>query len=477
MADALRLAVDYFVLDRDEFLRRWLADREGEIARQTTPESWRTIVDSLRNPIQRRIVADDREQTNVLVLAGPGSGKTRVLVHRIAYLIRARRESPRGILALAYNRHAAVEIRRRLAELIGKDARWVMVLTCHALAMRLVGASFEGRANRMDDEGFREILRDAAALLRGEGLPPDEADEYRGRLLAGFRWILVDEYQDIGADQYELISALAGRTLSDEDNKLSLFAVGDDDQNIYAFNGSSVEFIRRFEADYGTKPAFLTDNYRSTAHIIAAANALIEPARERMKTGHPIGIDRARATEPPGGAWTNRDPVTHGQVQVLSVGDDAVTQAQAVVAELKRLSNLTQDWDWSRCAVVAREWSYLDPVRSLCELEEIPIQMANEDVLNVWHLRETRGLVDWLRSRDSQLVAGRDLSEWARNQPSSPWAELLGGKYNGIHAGNRWRRNTGGTFHRMVGGVGTGGAPPPAGAVAADRPSRERFGV
>ena len=426
MADALRLAVDYFVLDRDEFLRRWLADREGEIARQTTPESWRTIVDSLRNPIQRRIVADDREQTNVLVLAGPGSGKTRVLVHRIAYLIRARRESPRGILALAYNRHAAVEIRRRLAELIGKDARWVMVLTCHALAMRLVGASFEGRANRMDDEGFREILRDAAALLRGEGLPPDEADEYRGRLLAGFRWILVDEYQDIGADQYELISALAGRTLSDEDNKLSLFAVGDDDQNIYAFNGSSVEFIRRFEADYGTKPAFLTDNYRSTAHIIAAANALIEPARERMKTGHPIGIDRARATEPPGGAWTNRDPVTHGQVQVLSVGDDAVTQAQAVVAELKRLSNLTQDWDWSRCAVVAREWSYLDPVRSLCELEEIPIQMANEDVLNVWHLRETRGLVDWLRSRDSQLVAGRDLSEWARNQPSSPWAELLG---------------------------------------------------
>ncbi len=425
MADALRLAVDYFVLDRDDFLRRWLADRKEEIARQTTPESWRTIVDSLRNPIQRRIVADDREQTNVLVLAGPGSGKTRVLVHRIAYLIRARRENPRGILALAYNRHAAVEIRRRLAELIGDDARGVMVFTCHALAMRLVGASFERRANRMDDENFREILRDATALLRGEGLPPEEADEYRGRLLAGFRWILVDEYQDIGADQYELISALAGRALSDENDKLNLFAVGDDDQNIYAFNGSSVEFIRRFEADYGAKPTFLTDNYRSTAHIITTSNAVIEPARERMKTRHPIGIDRSRRKDAPGGKWANLDPITRGKVQILSVGDNAVTQAQTVVAELTRLSNLAPDWDWSKCAVVAREWNYVDPVRSLCELEEIPVQMANEDVLNVWHLRETRGLLDWLRSRYSQLVAGQDLSEWANNQPSNPWTELL----------------------------------------------------
>ena len=64
-------------------------------------------------------MADDREQTSVLVLAGPGSGKTRVLVHRIAYLIRVRRQDPQGILALVYNRHAATEIRRRLFDLLG----------------------------------------------------------------------------------------------------------------------------------------------------------------------------------------------------------------------------------------------------------------------------------------------------------------------------------------------------------------------
>ena len=402
-----------------------MPDPDNQISRQTTPESWRRIVEDLNNPIQRRIVADDREQTNVLVLAGPGSGKTRVLVHRIAYLIRARRENPRGILALAYNRHAAVEIRRRLSELIGDDARGVTVLTCHALAMRLTGASFSGRANRLDQDAFGKVMTEAAAILRGEGLPPDEADDQRSRLLAGFRWILVDEYQDIASDQYDLISALAGRTLADADSKLNLFAVGDDDQNIYAFNGASVEFIRRFEADYGARPAYLTDNYRSTGHIITATNAVIEPARERMKTGHPIEIDRRRRNHPPGGLWATIDPVAAGRVQILPAGNTPITQAQAAIAELKRLSDLAPDWDWSTCAVIARQWSYLDPVRSLSEKEGIPVQMANEEFAGVWHLRETRALVTWLRQRHSPLVSSIDLYDCIAGQSSGSWTELL----------------------------------------------------
>ena len=425
MADALHLAMDYFSLKQGDFLSRWLPDRGKELERQTTPESWRAIVESLKNPAQQRIVTDNREQTNVLVLAGPGSGKTRVLVHRIAYLVRARRENPRGILALAYNRHAAVEIRRRLAVLIGDDARGVTVLTCHGLAMRLAGASFSAREDRPDGEAFREVMQQAVALLRGEGLAPEDADEQRERLLAGFRWILVDEYQDIDADQYELISALAGRTLEDGDRKLTLFAVGDDDQNIYAFNGASVEFIRRFEADYGPKPAFLTANYRSTRHIITAANALIEPARDRMKTGYPIRIDRGRAKSPPGGDWRELDPVAQGRVQILPARGDPVDQARAVMAELLRLAELDPGWSWSRCAVIAREWKYLEPVRAFCEIHRIPVQMGNEEIPWVWRLRETRALVEWLRGRESRLVAGADLRGWLAGNPPGPWIELL----------------------------------------------------
>lgn len=430
MADALRLAMDYFSLGRDQFMQRWLPGREKDLKRQTMPASWRSIIESLNNPRQQRIVVDDREQTNVLVLAGPGSGKTRILVHRIAYLVRVRRENPRGILALAYNRHAAAEIRRRLAELIGGDAKGITILTCHALAMRLAGVSFFGRAEKVDDEAFKLVIQKAVALLKGEGLAPEEADEQRDRLLSGFRWILVDEYQDIGPDQYELISALAGRTRPEEEGKLSLFAVGDDDQNIYAFDGASVEFIRRFETDYAAKPAFLTENYRSTANIISAANLMIAPALGRMKAANPITIDRTRKKAPAGGNWEKIDHVAQGRVQILPAGTNPMLQAVAVMSELQRLASITPGWDWARAAVVARDWRSLEPVRSFCELHLIPVQLADEDPAQFWRLRETQMLVSWLRSQPEQFVNVEGIARWLEGQPAGPWWDLLRQAYD-----------------------------------------------
>lgn len=428
MAEALKLAFDYFRLDRQTFLDIWLPGKHKELERQTTPASWAAIVDDLRHPQQQRIVADDREQTNVLVLAGPGSGKTRVLVHRIAYLIRVRRENPHGILALAYNRHAAQQIRQRLADLVGDDARGVVVMTCHAFAMRLTGTSFRNHAAK-DEGSFKQACRDvmaqAIALLKGDEAAPEEADTQRDRLLAGFRWILVDEYQDIGPEQYELIAAVAGRTRSDEDGRLTVFAVGDDDQNIYAFDGASVEFIRRFENDYAARPVYLTENFRSTLHIVDAANRVIAAAPDRMKAKHPIGINQARLKHEPGGAWARLDPVAQGRVQILPTGDSPLTQAVMVVDELRRLASLDPDWDWTKTAVIAREWKALDPVRSYCELRGIPVQMADDEMIHCWHLRETRQLIDWLRGRDGSLVGAPDVSDWLAARHDGPWWALL----------------------------------------------------
>ena len=428
MADALHLAMDYFRLSREDFCRRWLPGREDELTRQATPQSWDAIVETLSRPHQRSIVTDDRENANVLILAGPGSGKTRVLVHRIAYLVRIRRENPQAVLALAYNRHAALEIRRRLIELIGDDARGVTVLTCHGLAMRLVGASFADRSGEEAD--FDAVLIEATALLEGRGLPPEDADVQRDRLLAGFRWILVDEYQDIDRAQYELISALAGRRRSDEDGRLSLFAVGDDDQNIYDFAGASVEFIRRFAEDYKAKPQFLIENYRSTRHIVEAANRVIALAASRMKAEEKqeIRVNAARAKSAPGGDWQQIDPVAQGRVQILPAGDNAQQQALAIYTELRRMMAL--GLDPARTAVIARQWKFLDPLRAALEAADIPVSMADEEAPPLWRLRETQALLTFLNARQeasrSRLLKANDIQPWLAAQGNDGWWPMLG---------------------------------------------------
>ncbi|MCR8725931.1 RecQ family ATP-dependent DNA helicase [Frigidibacter sp. SLM-1] len=422
--EAERLAEDYFALDHETFMRRWLPGRGTEYRRQATGASWKAIVGSLGNPVQEQIVRDDREQTNVLVLAGPGSGKTRVLVHRIAYLVRIRREDPRGILVLAYNRHAAAEIRERLRRLIGDEAAFVTVSTVHALAMRLVGASFAGA--RTETVDFDDLLKKAVQLLRGDGLSKQEAEALRETLIQGYRWILVDEYQDVGPGEYALIAAVAGRSLDDPDQRLSLFAVGDDDQNIYAFAGASVRYIRQFEEDYSAKPVFLTDNYRSSGHIVSAANAVIAESAERMKTGHEITVDPARLNDDPGGALASLDPVGQGRVQILACppGNDA--QAMSALDELQRLSRLIPDWTWSRAAIIARDWRRLAPVRDYAESLGIPVEWASDRLPGLWRMREMQTFVATIRADLTRMFTIAELTQVLNAIPTSRWTDRIG---------------------------------------------------
>jgi len=423
--EAERLAADYFVLERDAFMRRWMPGRGTEFRRQATGKAWESIVDALGNSLQEQIVRDDREQTNVLVLAGPGSGKTRVLVHRIAYLVKIKREDPNGILVLAYNRHAAAEIRERLRLLIGDEARFVTVSTIHSLAMRLMGASFAGGAAH-ETPNFDHLLTGAARLLLGDGMDRTTAEALRDTLVQGYRWLLVDEYQDVGPEEYALISAVAGRSLDDPDLRISLFAVGDDDQNIYSFAGASIRHIRQFEQDYSAKPAFLTENYRSTGNIIAAANAVIERAAERMKTGHAITVDQARRKDPSGGVMATLDPVAQGRVQILECprGNDA--QAMAALDELTRLSLLIPEWTWSRAAIISRDWRKLAPVRDFAEALGIPVEIASEQLPGVWRTREMQSFVEALREKRGQMASVADLTAILNAVPRSPWTNRIG---------------------------------------------------
>ncbi len=374
MAAALLLVIDYFSQSKEEFLHRHFPNKKQVLNRATSEESWEAIVGPLSSG-QRNVVADDEDQ-NRLILAGPGSGKTRVIVHRIAYLLRVKRVPARAVVALTFNRHAANEIRKRLYALIGPDAYGVTILTYHSMAMRMTGVSFQ-RNETVDEQRLQEVLAQAVALFEGESIVSGE-DELRDQLLGGYRYILVDEYQDIDEMQYRLISALAGRHV-DPEQRLCILAVGDDDQNIYAWRNTSNRYIERFREDYEARIEYLVENYRSTRHIIDAANLLVAKNSNRLKQEHPISINAARQKDHAGGLWATRDGVAHGQVLRLLLPDFDITegnlQAQAAMSRLQALMEAS-NFDWTECAILARSHKFLVPVQAWCEQNGIAYHLA-----------------------------------------------------------------------------------------------------
>ncbi len=443
VAQAIGLVGAYFTLDRQAFVRRYFPDKREVLERATTAESFRRIVDSLDNPEQIAIVAA-QPQANRLILAGPGSGKTRVIVHRCAYLLRVLRVDPRSILILCYNRGAALELRRRLLALVDADARGVTIQTYHGFAMRLTGASFAERAARGDtadgQADFDGLIQSALDLLEGRaewsGVEPDTLRE---RLLAGYRHILVDEYQDIDAAQYRMVRAVVGLAqdrkpgtgrdpdadcdpdLQADPSRLALLAVGDDDQNIYAFRDTSVAFIRQFETDYRARIHYLIENYRSSAHICACANALIAHNRDRMKTGQPIRVDRRRRHDPPGGRWEGLDSHGRGRVEVLAVQGPGC-QAAALVDRIKRLKSLGAG-DWSDFAVLAVQHNTLLPVRALCESQGIPVVWRGKPP-PLHRVREIAAFLDALAGLGHAPAIAEELHKRLPAQ-ESPWRRLL----------------------------------------------------
>ncbi|MCF1183586.1 RecQ family ATP-dependent DNA helicase [Marichromatium gracile] len=406
--DAARtLLADYFSQSRQAFQRRYFAGKAEVLKLATSEASWRAIVEPL-NAIQRGIVTahDDR---NRLVLAGPGSGKTRVVVHRIAYLLRVLRVPAASIIALTFNRHAANQIRRRLFDLVGRDAWGLTVLTYHAMAMRLTGTSFE-RRDSVDEARLDEVLDRAAALLAGT-VEVDGEDDLREQLLRGYRYILVDEYQDIDDRQYRLVSALARRRAEGEqDAGLCILAVGDDDQNIYAWRGGNNRHIERYREEYDAEIAYLVENYRSSGAIVAAANRLIATNPDRLKEAHPVRVDAERAQAPSGGRWAGLDPVAAGRVCCLRLPEhdraSGNQQAQAALGELRRLLALEGKGEWQGCAVLARSHRYLRPLQAWCERAGVPYHLAAEQgrALPLTRERGFLRVIDALRALSREQV-------------------------------------------------------------------------
>ncbi|PHS65041.1 MAG: DNA helicase II [Thalassobium sp.] len=299
------------------------------------------LLDQLNDGQRNAVAASSRHQ---LVLAGAGSGKTRVLVHRIAWLLQVENVSPFSVMAVTFTNKAAKEMKGRLEQLLQIPANGLWVGTFHGLAHRLLKLHWREarlpqhfqildsddqqrlikrlmKANNIDDsryppkqiqwfineqkdEGRRaahvmpsadpfsrtmqqvyQLYEDncqqnglvdfGEILLRAHELwlqHPDLLAHYQQR----FRNILVDEFQDTNNIQYAWIRMLAG-------DRVSVMAVGDDDQSIYGWRGANIDNIRNFQHDFpGAELIKLEQNYRSTKTILDAANAVIANNTGRM---------------------------------------------------------------------------------------------------------------------------------------------------------------------------------------------------
>ena len=416
-----QLVEDYFSLSEKEFRKRY-PDLFAEAAkRPVTQDDYSRIMGNLNAAQEQIVLAED---PTLLAIAGPGSGKTRTIVRRIAYLVKVKRVDPDRILVLAYNRNAVRELRLRLQELIGAIASRLRVYTFHGLALALLGRT-QGNQRLTKDTEFQQLLKEACDLI-AEGDESEDADIQvrRIQLLGNVEYIFVDEYQDVAEDEYRLIKLIAGLGDSGDESRsvqINLCAIGDDDQNLYEFRGTSAKYIQQFEEEYRAKRFLLTENYRSTEAIIAAANHLIQhnPKRSKQTPDEQVRINADRQGE------------IGKPVAAFSFSDRA---SQAVWVTQKIQSWLRDGVAANDIAVLARQWDILSPIRLLLEREKIATYALKGGDIKLIRNRVTCQLIDELNQESDRIFSPQEsvkswmasrFSAWNRSETEPTVKTLL----------------------------------------------------
>ena len=258
---ALQFVDDYFQLNYNSFLNKYFnVSRQNEIKRNITPTKFRQLFGEL-SPTQLSIIKDN-ETKHIAVAAGPGSGKTRVLVHKLASLLLMEDVKHEQLLMLTFSRAAATEFKKRLLQLIGNAANFVEIKTFHSYCFDLLGKV--GNLEKSD-----EIVRKTVEKIKNREIETSRITK---------TVLVIDEAQDMDADESSLIDVLM-----EENEEMRVIAVGDDDQNIFEFRGSSSEHLKKFiDANQATKYE-LVENYRSKSNLVDFSNQFVQRIQHRLK--------------------------------------------------------------------------------------------------------------------------------------------------------------------------------------------------
>ena len=259
---ALQFVYDYFQIDFKKFIAKYFkGDRAKEIDRNITPQKYHELYDAL-SEIQSQII-DDSKHKYIVVAAGPGSGKTRTLVHKLASLLQLENVKHEQLLMLTFSRVAATEFKKRLYNLVGSVASFVDVKTFHSYCFDLVG-----KAGRI--EGCENVVKEATELINSGEVEPGKISKTA---------LVIDESQDMDENEFNLVNALI-----QNNDDMRLIAVGDDDQNIYEIRGSSSKYFKSLIEKYGAVKYEMVENYRSKSNIVEFANQFATLIHDRMKT-------------------------------------------------------------------------------------------------------------------------------------------------------------------------------------------------
>lgn len=258
---ALKFVDDYFQLNFPSFLSKYFkGSRAFEITRNITPTKYKQLFDSLSD-VQRRII-DDKDSRYIVVAAGPGSGKTRVLVHKLASLLLMEDVKHEQLLMLTFSRAAATEFKKRLVELIGNAAHFIDIKTFHSYCFDLLGKV--GTIDKSD-----AIIKTTVEKIKNNEVEPSRITK---------TVLVIDEAQDMDIDEFEMI-----KVLIEKNEEMRLIAVGDDDQNIYEWRGSDSKYLLSLiKAKNATKYELVT-NYRSKSNLVSFTNQFVKTIKERLK--------------------------------------------------------------------------------------------------------------------------------------------------------------------------------------------------
>ena len=259
--EALQFVDDYFRLNHVSFLNKYFSNsRQKELTRNITPTKFQQLFGELSTE-QLKIIKDNKSKY-IVVAAGPGSGKTRVLVHKLASLLLMEDVKHEQLLMLTFSRAAATEFKKRLIKLIGNAASFVEIKTFHSFCFDLLG--FVG-----DLEKSKNIVRVATEKIRSR-----EADLCKITKTV----LVIDEAQDMNSDEFSLVE-----TLMDFNEEMRVIAVGDDDQNIYGFRDADSKYLKELITRKGAIKYELIENYRSKNNLVLFSNEFVGRIRDRLK--------------------------------------------------------------------------------------------------------------------------------------------------------------------------------------------------